>query len=1406
VWRSVLAAVDKGWLTVVRSKLEVAASNDADLTEIMLEPDRGGRTPLHVACINGHLKVVDELLSEWAGSLDIKRLVCAEDNAGRTPLHLAASGSKVKCAKFIIATGHAPLKVAAFDGRTALHTAAVASCQPMAQLLFENCPWLLKQEDVAGCTALDIAQEIDPASSVCSFLEHCYKYGATWKVIEWVDPVPLDGILDVDPGPIGETGWTLFYTEENDQYFYHEETKTTTWDEPEEVTKVFEEMEKQQKLDRVWEKVDTDGNGWLDRDELKAVLLLLGKSEDEIDIAATMAELDEDGNEEVCKEEFAPWYFALGDDALGALAKAEKQEKKKAKGEDAAPWKCDVCTTMNRPRANNCQLCGRDKGASLAQPEPEIEKPKPRLSKGILNIRVIEAFDLKSMDFFGKNDPYCTIKVGGVTKRCTTIEGGGADPAWGFGEGELLTFEFRRKPHQMEAKAWDEDEHDDDDCIGTGWVELDEQEELEPWSMDRTFPIRDQKGEITGRLHFTLDWKPEVKVHDDNLLEEVLAGSETGQKVLKQQQERKLKQMWKQIDEDGSGELDASELKSVMLLMGRDEKSLDMKRVMAAIDRDRSGSVSFAEFEQWWDKQDKEMQEQLQINAAAEPEPEPEPEPELEHGTLTLNVMEARKLKKMDRVGDNDPYVTIKVPQWNKTREVWNDGVERRTTTIEGGGATCAWGFGKGEPLVFEDMLKIPPRIDVSAFDEDTADADDHIGTGFIKLGEKDELVPWEADEWITILEKAGRKTTGEVRVVSSWNPLVREPEKPLLGKMTVKVYEATDLKSVDTFGKNDVYACITTGGLEKKTRVLGGAGSTAKWGAEGEQLVFDVSLFRDAFPPKQLDVSLFDENTGEKDLLIGSYILELEHKSNDTSLNIEKNWYDISDTRGKPAGLVQLAVGWVPDPDNEKMPEEKEPIELTDGSLKVTVLEAAELKQMDRLGLNDVYTRVTVSGKEKRTRTCTAEEYADRGEPEWNNGKGDTLSYRVRRLLLPTTIQLIAMDEDKDADDHIGTGFVTLDEEMQPQLLEDGWMLDQWVSIKSNKGKSTGRVRVQISWKPKIYSRKELAKRAAEEEQSKLEQVWKTVDVNFDGFLDAVELQQVLELMGMAKAHIDMISIMAEIDADGSGEVDWDEFQAWWERQEKAQREEAVLAAKAAVLRPAQITARVISARKLKRMDIKGNDVYCVVTPKSATVETEQEKPWRTTTIYSAQHTGTPVWPKGEECTWDFEKNEEMPERVMLSAWDEDQHDSDDKIGEMAVELAEFDREAEWQTEDWYPLCSASSKRKKVLGEVQLRLSWLPRQKSKEELRIEREREFFAAVAADDPHALRLLLARGVDPNCRNSMGMTAIELATERRKRKALSYLQKQITAPQAPEKEPTAAAGTAGSGQVPASLPPI
>ena len=85
----------------------------------------------------------------------------------------------------------------------------------------------------------------------------------------------------------------------------------------------------------------------------------------------------------------------------------------------------------------------------------------------------------------------------------------------------------------------------------------------------------------------------------------------TDQKLSKEQvmaakkaEQKKLRQIWKKVDVDGSGELDWDELREVFRMMGRELSDKEMDKALNEIDRDGGGEVDFDEFVKWWNKQD----------------------------------------------------------------------------------------------------------------------------------------------------------------------------------------------------------------------------------------------------------------------------------------------------------------------------------------------------------------------------------------------------------------------------------------------------------------------------------------------------------------------------------------------------------------------------------------------------------------------------------------------------------------------------------------------------------------------------------------------------------------------------------------------------------------------------------
>lgn len=90
-----------------------------------------GNTPLHVACLNGHLPICQELIVYNA---DIE----ASNYRGQTPLHVAAASTHgVDCLTFLLEQG-ADINKQSADGRTPLHMTAIHGRFTRSKMLIDK--------------------------------------------------------------------------------------------------------------------------------------------------------------------------------------------------------------------------------------------------------------------------------------------------------------------------------------------------------------------------------------------------------------------------------------------------------------------------------------------------------------------------------------------------------------------------------------------------------------------------------------------------------------------------------------------------------------------------------------------------------------------------------------------------------------------------------------------------------------------------------------------------------------------------------------------------------------------------------------------------------------------------------------------------------------------------------------------------------------------------------------------------------------------------------------------------------------------------------------------------------------------------------------------------------------------
>lgn len=82
-------------------------------------------------------------------------------------------------------------------------------------------------------------------------------------------------------------------------------------------------------------------------------------------------------------------------------------------------------------------------------------------------------------------------------------------------------------------------------------------------------------------------------------------------KMVEKLSNSKLESVWKTIDQDGSGDIDAGELSIILKKMGKKMSEDDIARLARKLDRDHDGTISMEEFRKWWARQPVHTKEKL---------------------------------------------------------------------------------------------------------------------------------------------------------------------------------------------------------------------------------------------------------------------------------------------------------------------------------------------------------------------------------------------------------------------------------------------------------------------------------------------------------------------------------------------------------------------------------------------------------------------------------------------------------------------------------------------------------------------------------------------------------------------------------------------------------------------------
>ena len=742
-------------------------------------------------------------------------------------------------------------------------------------------------------------------------------------------------------------------------------------------------------------------------------------------------------------------------------------------------------------------------------PEPEPELPKERLY-----VTVYECAELPKMDRFGDNDVYVKIRTAAQGKQTSVVNGGGTDPKWGAETGEVKGQTFMLTvsslPGDITFQVFDQDVGKSE-LIGRGALSLATQSPNDEFTITKWVEIADKKDRPTGKAKIGVKWAvPVSRTNDDGRQLHVTVFSATKLKKMDLFGENDVycsvhvgSKMKRTTTIEGGGANvswggAAGETSTFVLL---DECPTHVE--VRVFDEDVGSAddligVAFLDFEEqdasadWTidkvmplvDKKGEQFTPASLIKLRASWRKPPPVRP----GRLYATCIQASQLPNADgRFGKNDVYV-----------EVGARNVFKRTHTVKDGGTAPVWNDDKGERLKFT-LRDMPQSLEVRCMDEDVASSDDLIGRATVPLDSMPTGNPWELDRWLPLRDAKGEEA-GMAHLLFRWKPHPLEDSEP-----------------EEPYHLSGVWHAV---GAERRTnRPLAPPFLTqppvAYMNALKMLLVAESVLCASVVAEALMD----PENTTVFQLLF-RFPMAVDYQDDENEEEFLREAFFAVDT--DRSGIIdreeftQLCLRL----DENMSPQDIEDAILrvdTDGDEEITLDEfKAWWIREDLKSAAGGQTGLKMAELKEQMRLLVADETA-------TESPGAGSRWRcVRKAPVQAGVDIYS-DE---------TGFVEegeVIEAIDAQVLEGGHLrilfYRGWTSTKPTD--SLGGVN---------YS------------EDDAQSMFDEMDDDFSGALDEDEVRELCKKLGRKLNKKSLAAAMAEMDDDGNGTVEWEEFWTWWQ------------------------------------------------------------------------------------------------------------------------------------------------------------------------------------------------------------------------------------------------------------------